>query len=72
MTGKNGDRKTQHLWSSGGVHKLVLAVVKSLEKFPEFAKVHDTLRSLYQQYHYNSAFFQGIKGLSRATRRQDL
>ena len=46
-----------------GAHKLELAVVKSLEKFPEFVKVRDTLHSLYQEYHYSAKAFRELKEL---------
>lgn len=47
-----------------GAHKLELAVVKILEKFPEFVKVRDTLRSLYQEYHYSAKAFRELKELA--------
>ena len=47
-----------------GAHKLELAVVKCLEKFPEFVKVRDTLRSLYQEYHYSAKALRELKELA--------
>lgn len=47
-----------------GAHKLELAVVKCLEKFPKFVKVRDTLRSLYQEYHYSAKAFRELKELA--------
>ena len=49
-----------------GAHKLELAVVKCLEKYPEFVKVQDVLRSLYQEYHYSAKALRELKELAEA------
>ncbi|XP_078370797.1 zinc finger protein 862-like [Oculina patagonica] len=68
MTGeKNGvvgllrQENTAFLGFWCGAHKLELAVVKCLEKFPEFVKVRDTLRSLYQEYHFSAKALRELK-----------
>ena len=71
MTGeKNGvvgllrQKKAEFIGFWCGAHKLELAVVKCLEKFPEFVKVRDTLRSLYQEYHFSAKAFRELKELA--------
>ena len=49
-----------------GAHKLELAVVKCLEKFSDFAKVRDALRSLYQEYHYSAKALRELRELAEA------
>lgn len=49
-----------------GAHKLKLAVVKCLEKYPDFVKVRDTLRSLYQEYHYSAKALRELNELAEA------
>lgn len=71
MTGeKNGvvgllrQENTAFLGFWCGAHKLELAVVKCLEKFPEFVKVRDTLRCLNQEYHFSAKAFRELKELA--------
>ena len=49
-----------------GAHKLELAVVKCLEDYPEFVKVRDVLRSLYQEYHFSAKALRELKELAEA------
>lgn len=49
-----------------GAPKLELAVVKCLEDYPEFVKVRDVLRSLYQEYHYSAKALRELKELAEA------
>ena len=49
-----------------GAHKLELAVVQCLEHYPEFVKVRDVLRSLYQEYHYSAKALRELKELAEA------
>ena len=37
-----------------GVHKVELAVVKSLEHYDDFMKLREILQSLYKEYHYSA------------------
>ena len=73
MTGeKNGvvgllrqeNREFMGFWC--GAHKLELAVVKCLEKYPDFVKVRDVLRSLYQEYHYSAKALRELRELAEA------
>lgn len=49
-----------------GAPKLELAVVKCLEDYPEFVKVRDVLRSLYQEYHYSAKALRELIELAEA------
>ena len=73
MTGeKNGvvgllrQENTEFMGFWCGAHKLELAVVKCLEKYPDFVKARDALRSLYQEYHYSAKALRELKELAEA------
>ena len=47
-----------------GAHKVELAVVKSLEHYEEFTKLHETLQSLYKEYYYSPKSLRELRELA--------
>ena len=61
---RNENEEFMGFWC--GAHKLELAVVKCLEAFPDFVRVRDVLRNLYQEYHYSATALRELKDLADA------